>query len=378
MEPSKPNLNLSQDEAHHLGGLVIDIAIRMFFIGLLIWFSLSIVGPFAMVVLWAVILTVAMYPIYSWLRARLGTGGRASTLITLVGLAIILGPAAVLVSSMIESVGKLTEGLQEGTLTAPPPPDSLNDIPLIGPKIHALWLDASTNFSGFISDHGDKVYSGVKTALGSIAGFGGAILLFAVSVIISAFLYGPGPELAESIRVFARRIAGERGGEFVDMAGATIRNVSRGVVGISLIQALLAGVGLIAVGVPAAGVLALGVLILGIIQVGPAILLLPVVIWVWSSMSTVTALIFTVYIVPVIFLDNVLKPIVMSKGLKTPMLVIFIGVIGGTLSYGLIGLFAGPIVLAVAYELLTAWVALNDQAVDAEAATAAREDEAGT
>ncbi|MEM7670178.1 MAG: AI-2E family transporter, partial [Pseudomonadota bacterium] len=290
----------------------------------------------------------------------LGSGGRSSTLITLLGLLIILGPAAVLVTSMIETVGDLTDGLQDGTLKAPPPPDTLQGIPVIGPKIHTLWVEVSTNFTGFIAEHGDQVYTGVKKALGSIAGFGGAILLFAVSVIISAFLYGPGPELAESIRVFARRVAGARGGEFVDMAGATIRNVSRGVVGISLIQSLLAGVGLLVVGVPAAGLIALGVLVLGIIQVGPLILLLPVIIWVWSSMTTVVALMFTIYIVPVIFLDNVLKPIVMSKGLKTPMLVIFIGVIGGTLSYGLIGLFAGPIVLAVVYELLITWVRLGD------------------
>ncbi|MEM7238799.1 MAG: AI-2E family transporter [Pseudomonadota bacterium] len=366
MEPSKPDLRLSEEDTHRLGALVMDIAIRMFFVGLLIWFSLSIVGPFAMVVLWAIILTVAMYPVYSWLRGKLGSGGRSSTLITFLGLLIILGPAAVLVTSMIETVGELTDGLQDGTLKAPPPPDTLQGIPVIGPKIHALWIDVSTNFSGFIADHGDQVYTGVKTALGSIAGFGGAILLFAVSIIISAFLYGPGPELAENIRVFARRVAGARGGEFVDMAGSTIRNVSRGVVGISLIQSLLAGVGLLVVGVPAAGLIALGVLVLGIIQVGPLILLLPVIIWVWSSMTTVVALMFTIYIVPVVFLDNVLKPIVMSKGLKTPMLVIFIGVIGGTLSYGLIGLFAGPIVLAVVYELLITWVRLGD---DEDAAT---------
>ena len=127
-------------------------------------------------------------------------------------------------------------------------------------------------------------------------------------------------------------------------------------IGISLLQALLAGVGLMLAGGPGAGLIALGVLILGIVQIGPGILLLPVIIWVWTAMDTITALIFTLFMVPVTFMDNFLKPNVMARGLETPMLVIFIGVIGGTLTHGLVGLFLGPIVLAVFYELLVAWV----------------------
>ena len=144
------------------------------------------------------------------------------------------------------------------------------------------------------------------------------------------------------------------------MAGATIRNVSQGVIGVSLLQALLAGVGLIAAGVPGASLIAFGVLILGIIQIGPTVILIPVIIWSWMTMETSTALILTAYIIPVNLIDNVLKPIIFARGLKTPMLVIIVGVIGGTLSNGIIGLFVGPIVLAVSWDLLVAFVRETD------------------
>ena len=137
---------------------------------------------------------------------------------------------------------------------------------------------------------------------------------------------------------------------------ATIRAVSRGVIGISVLQALLAGIGLMVAGIPQASLIAFAVLILGIIQIGPTIVIVPVIIWSWMSMETTSALLFTAYMVPVNLLDNLLRPIVMGRGLKTPILVILIGVIGGTLAYGITGLFLGPIVLAVIWELMVAWI----------------------
>jgi predicted PurR-regulated permease PerM len=153
-----------------------------------------------------------------------------------------------------------------------------------------------------------------------------------------------------------RRLDPERGEEFANLAGATIRAVSRGVIGISVLQALLAGIGLMIAGVPAASLITSAVLICGIIQIGPSIILVPLVIWSWFAMEPTGALLFTAYIVPVNLLDNILKPLVMGRGLKTPMLVILIGVLGGTLAYGVTGLFLGPIILAVIWELLVAWI----------------------
>ena len=141
------------------------------------------------------------------------------------------------------------------------------------------------------------------------------------------------------------------------MAGVTIRTVSRGVIGISLLQALLAGIGLFVAGVPAAGLITFAVLVLGIIQIGPSIVLIPLIIWSWVTMETTSALLFTVYFVPVNLLDNLLRPLVMGRGLTTPLPVILVGVIGGTLAHGIVGLFLGPIVLAVCWELLVVWTA---------------------
>lgn len=350
------NESVTTAETQKYGAIAIDIAIRLVLLGLLIGWALTIVAPFAAVVLWAVVLTVALYPTYEWLKRLLGSSGRATWVITLVGLAIILGPAVALMTSLIETVSEISTGLQEGTLVVPPPPDHIQEIPLIGKGAYKLWLDFSTNVSGFVSAHGDKIYAGVRTTLSSLAGFGGSILMFVASLIISAFLYRPGLSMVENARDFARRLSGDRGGEFVDMAGATIRNVSRGVVGISLAQALLAGIIMVVAGIPAAGLIAMAALVLGIIQVGPGIVLIPTIIWFWTSADTVSAILFTVFMVPVVIGDNFIKPFVMAKGLSTPMLVIFIGVIGGTFTHGLIGLFVGPIVLAVFYELLMVWM----------------------
>jgi predicted PurR-regulated permease PerM len=150
------------------------------------------------------------------------------------------------------------------------------------------------------------------------------------------------------------RVAAARGQEFVDLAGATIRNVSRGIIGIATLQALLAGIGLLFAGVPAAGLFSFLVLVLGIIQIGPSVILLPLIIWSWFAMDTTTAVLFTLYMVPVNLLDNVLRPLV-AKGLSTPMPVILVGVLGGTLVHGMIGLFVGPIVLSIAWQLLVVW-----------------------
>jgi predicted PurR-regulated permease PerM len=190
----------------------------------------------------------------------------------------------------------------------------------------------------------------------AVGGVGIEILKFLAAVIVTGFLFISGPRLASSVRTFLDHIVPERSGEFVALAGATIRSVSRGIIGIALLQSLLAGIGFVVAGIPGAGFFAFLVLLLGVAQIGSAILLFPMIAWYWLTRESSAALLFTLYIVPVGFVDNVLKPFVMGHGSQTPMAVIFIGVIGGTLAHGLIGLFIGPIVLAVGWELLAAWM----------------------
>jgi predicted PurR-regulated permease PerM len=206
----------------------------------------------------------------------------------------------------------------------------------------------------------------VTSMIGDVASIGADLLLFLVSIIIAGFLFVPGPRMAAGARQFAARIVQPRGGHFVDLAGATIRGVSRGVVGVAFLQAIIAGIIFSAADVPAPGLLAFAILVLCIVQIGPALVLLPVIIWAWMTMATVAALVLTICLVPILVIDNVLKPLLIARGLTTPALVILTGVIGGTIGYGLMGLFLGPIVLAVFYELVVAWVRLGSaKAADA-------------
>jgi predicted PurR-regulated permease PerM len=228
--------------------------------------------------------------------------------------------------------------------------------PVIGERVHAAWSLASVNLEAAVKRFGPPLLTAAGTIVGKIAGIGFGMLGFAVSVLVAGFLFVPGPRLGEQVKVFARRIAAERGARFVDLAAATIRNISRGVIGVAVLQALLTGLILSLFDVPAAGVAAFLVLIFCIVQVGPVPVLLPVIIWAWATKDTGPALLLTVLLIPIPVIDNVLKPILMARGLSTPMLVILLGVIGGTVSYGLIGLFLGPILLGIFYELLMAWM----------------------
>jgi predicted PurR-regulated permease PerM len=250
----------------------------------------------------------------------------------------------------------ISERLDLSVLSLPAPPRAIRDWPLIGEPLYRFWDLASTNLREALA----KIAPQLKPLGGSLlrvaADTGTSTIKFFVAIIIAGFLFTPAPMLAESVSAFARRLTAERGEQFVKLAGATIRAVSRGVIGISVLQALLAGLGLMLAGVPGTSLLTSAVLIFGIIQIGPSIVLIPVIIWSWFSMETMAALLFTAYMIPVNLLDNILKPILMGRGLQTPMLVILIGVIGGTLAYGITGLFLGPIVLAVIWELLGAWV----------------------
>jgi predicted PurR-regulated permease PerM len=304
---------------------------------------------------------VALYPAFDLVARWLGGRRRlAAALITILLLLIVFGPVTWLGLDLVDVPQMIYARIESRALSVPPPVETVRNWPFIGEPLFQFWELASTNFSAALVKIAPHLKPLGTTLLGAAGSVGVAILQFLASVIIAGFLLSPGPMLVESVAVFLHRRVSRRGNEFMQLAGATIRNVSQGVIGVSLLQSLLAGVGLIAAGVPGASLIAFGVLILGIIQIGPSAILIPVIIWSWMTMETSTAVIFTAYMVPVNLIDNILRPIIFSRGLNTPMLVIIIGVIGGTLSNGIIGLFVGPIVLAVAWDLLVAFVREND------------------
>lgn len=338
-----------------------ELAIRLGTLALFLYWSLILVRPFITVMVWSIVLTVALYPIFEWIAAKLGGRRRvAAALTTALCLLIVIGPATWLVVGLIDSVRLIMERFDTMGLVLPRPSESVKRWPLVGEQLFQLWELAATNIKAALA----KVIPHLRPLGNSIlhiaADAGAGMLKFLAAVVIAGFMFVPGPSLVRTVKSFTRRLASQHGEDFVMLAGASIRSVAQGVIGISALQALLASIGFVAADVPAASLLTAAVLIFGIVQLGPTLVILPVIVWSWTTMDTATALLFSIYMICVNVLDNVLKPIVMRRGLKTPILVILIGLIGGTLSYGITGLFLGPIVLAVIWELATEWIGIQE------------------
>ena len=335
----------------------IQLAIRLGLLALLIYWTFVLVRPFVPILAWSVVLAVALYPVFTWMTKALGgRAGLAAIVLTSVALAIVIGPAAWLGIGAIEGVRDIAGQLSDGHVAVPSPPEGVKDWPLIGAPLFELWDRASTNLRAVLRE----VVPHLKPLAGTLFAFAGnagvGMLQFLMAVALAGVLFPYGSQLAAACRGFLSRIVPEQSEHFLDLAGATIRAVSQGVIGVAVLQSLLAGIGFKLAGIPSAGLLAFAVMLLAIVQIGAAIVLLPVVIWIWSSKDFTTALLLTLFFLIVGVMDNVLKPLVMGRGLTTPTLVIFVGVIGGTLAHGIVGLFIGPIILAVAWELMTAWI----------------------
>jgi predicted PurR-regulated permease PerM len=330
----------------------VRLAIRLALLAGVIYWSYILILPFIPILVWSAILAVALYPVFD-LLARL-LGGRpvvSAILITILGLAIVIGPASWLAFGLIEGVRLISDQLGTGKVYVPTPNAAVKQWPLIGETLFDLWQLASTNLAAALGKLSPYAKPVATTVLATVGSGGLEILKFLVAVIATGFLFIPGPRLVSNIHIVP-----ERSEEFVKLTGDTIRSVSRGVIGIAILQAFLAGIGFIVAAIPGAGLFAFLILLLGVAQIGCAIVLIPMIAWYWMTREPTAALLFTLYIVPVGFVDNALKPFVMGHGSRTPMVVILIGVLGGTLAHGLIGLFIGPIVLAVGWELLAAWM----------------------
>lgn len=355
-DPGRPDRSLDQ--------IAIDLAVRLLFLGLLLYLAGMLLRPLGPILTWSVILAVAFYPLYERLRQAFGDRSwLAASVLSGAFFLVTLGPTTWLVSSLVVSLERLGERLHAGglALALPPPPAALRDVPVLG-DLTPAWSATSANLEGFITRHGDALLSAGGWLLVRVEDVASSLLAILLGVLVAGFLYAPGPRLQRAVRRFAQRISGEHGSTFVDLTTATIRNVARGVIGVALIQTVLIGIAFIAVALPGAGLLALVTLVLCIVQVGALPVVLPVLVWGWLTKDTTTAILLTLYLVPSALADNVLKPILMGKGLAVPIPIILLGVIGGAIVFGLIGLFLGPVVLAVLYDLAVFWLA--DDAAD--------------
>jgi predicted PurR-regulated permease PerM len=329
---------------------------------LLLMLCYRIIAPFVGILIWAVVIAVGLYPTHTSLAAKLGGHEKTSAMILVViGLAIVIAPVWITADSSIATVQQASANIEAGTVKIQPPAESVADWPLIGEPLYAFWNGAATNIESTLNTYAPQLKSFAQSA----AGFAGGVLLGALQFIVSIIIAGALILNAESGHRVARNIAGslmgdEEGAIMANLSVLTIRSIVNGVLGIAIIQAVAAAIGLVAMGVPAAGLLALAVLVVAIVQLPPWLVLAPVIVWVFSVAEPVPATIFAIYMLIVSLADMVLKPMLLGRGVDTPMLVILLGAIGGAMTLGIIGLFLGAVVLAVSYELLVAWMSPDE------------------
>lgn len=336
---------------------LINTVIRFFVIGLLLTWCFILIRPFMIIILWAVIMAIALFPVFEWLKNRLGGRAKLSAIIlALVGIGIILGPVSIIATILFHNAETIIDGIETGTFVISPPSPKIADLPLIGKPLNDIWQLASVNLKGLISQFNTQIIEFSKTLLLQATNLSLILLKFVVSIIIAVILTLKAESLKQGVKLFVLKLAPTRGEEFMQLATITIRSVTRGVIGVAVIQTLLIAFGLILAKIPAAGILTLVCLFLSIIQIGPGLIVLGSIVFAWSTMNPLGALLFTIWMIPATLIDNVLKPILMGQGLSVPIIVILLGVIGGTLAHGILGLFIGPVILILGYELVVAWI----------------------
>ncbi len=330
--------------------------VRLGIIGLFAYWTVVLIAPFALIVIWSAILTVALFPMFEALSRLIGNRPVIAAVIVVVGcLVLIIAPLALVAVNFADAAQALIEKLMTENIALPAAPAAIKEWPVIGERIDDAWNKIAGDLASTIIKFQAPIREVTGVVVTKLASIGGGVLSFVVSTILSGLFLTRATHLAAAIQVLASRIAGEKGVGFARLAGATVRNVSRGVIGVAFLQTLLCGLCFAFFDILARGALTFAVFMLCVMQLGPALVLLPMIIWAWFSWPSATALLFTCLAIPISVVDNVLKPVLMARGLSTPMPVILIGVIGGTLSHGLLGLFLGPVVLSVFYELLRAW-----------------------
>ena len=333
--------------------------LAVLFLFLLIASSLWILSPFLIAIVWATLIAVATWPLMRSLERLLwGKRKLAVTVMTVALLGVVMVPLLAGLGAVVKNVDGIAGFAQKlSTQKLPPAPAWLERVPLIGAKAADTWNHgAEIGLPALLKEASPYVSGGVRWFTERIGSFAGLLVQFLLTVIITAVMYSSGESAVAGVKAFFLRLGGPNGVASVELAGGAIRAVAMGVVVTAVVQSLFAGLGLLIAGVPFVGILTVLMFVLAIAQIGPLPVLLLVVIWAFSAMSPVWATFVLVWSVVAGLSDNVMKPLLIKKGADLPLLLIFAGVIGGMVTLGLIGIFVGPVVLAVMYTLLQAWV----------------------
>ena len=338
---------------------VTRLTLQVLCIGMLITAGALILRPFLVAFIWAAIIVVTTWPSLLALQAKLGDKrGRAVAVMTVLLLLIIVVPFSLAIAAIIANAGDIVAWVKSlAAFTVPPPPDWLKSIPLAGPKLADYW-------QGFTALRLEELFTrlipyaqqGVSWLLAQLGGVGVMILQFLMTVIIAAILYANGETASAGILSFSRRLAGQQIEDVLLLAAKAIRGVALGIVVTAIVQTTIGSIGLVVSRVPGVAVLAGVMFMLCLAQIGPTLVLVPAVVWLYWHDGALWGSILLVFSILAISTDNIIRPILIRKEAALPLVLIFAGVIGGLFAFGIIGLFIGPIVLAVIYTLLKAWV----------------------
>ncbi len=340
---SKGNSLKNQNNKQYVN-IAIDLILKVGALFLVVFLCFKILKPFLGMLLWGLIIAIILFPIFQRLRVWLGKRNKLSSiLLTLVALSILILPSIWLVNQLVDGVKFLAGNIQAGDFHIPPPSETVAGWPLIGEWLYENWLQLSENLEESLKGFMPQIVSWGEKTLGTLANTGLGVLQFAASIIIAGIFLIFFEKGSESGKQIFKKIIGERGEEFLDISLQTIRNVATGVLGVAVIQTTLMGVGLI--------------LVMTIAQLPVLLFNIPLIIYLFAFMDPLPAVLWTLYFLVMGMIDNVFKPLLMGKGMEVPMLVIFLGALGGFMAFGFIGLFLGSIVLSLAYKLYSAWVA---------------------
>ncbi|MCE2613256.1 AI-2E family transporter [Flavobacteriaceae bacterium D16] len=335
----------------------INQVLRIALLFLVLAWCFYILKPFMLILVWALILGVALYPVYKKLLKRFGKRKKLGTLIFAIGvLALLLVPTYFILGTVFESTKELIQQIRDNSLQIPLPEEGVKSWPLIGEDLYREWIALAENVKVYTAEHREGLLNFSKNLVSGLTGFLATILVFIGSLLISfAFMFHAESVYKSAVQLF-EKLVGKDGEEMVIMSRDTIRSVVKGILLVAFIQAILAFIGFKAIGLPAAGIFTLLILVTAIIQVPAILTMIPAILIAFSMAEPTFAILFAVYSVAVALSDNVLKPMLLGKGLNTPMIIILLGSLGGMLLHGIIGLFVGAVVLALAHRLYTYWV----------------------
>jgi predicted PurR-regulated permease PerM len=342
----------------------VKIALSLGFLALLISLSYGILKPFIALIVWGIVIAVGVYPLHMKLKRVLGNRAKLSAaLIIIVGLSVIAVPVALFTSSTVESIKNTVEAIENDALKVPPPNEKLKEWPLIGESAYSFWSSANQNLEATFQKYKPQLLELTPKLTKAVTGMVGGLVQFILSIIIAGVFLTvaePGRKITDQI---FRALIGPKGAVLTPLSIDTIRSVVNGVIGIAVIQTLFISLGFFLIQLPAAGVVAVVLLIVAIAQIPPMLITIPVILYVFSFADTTPAIIFAIWTLLWSLADNILKPMLLGKGVAVPMLVILLGAIGGMIMGGMVGLFVGSVVLALTYKILMATIEQTEKEV---------------